>query len=398
MRGKAAALVVLALVVLAPAVARAGWREDFVGWSYDGKQFAYDEGNGCESDGYELCRVGGGDCDPGGYFEASEVVAPIAVPRPAGVEIAVHGKKLVVSAGGKQVSKALELHEAARTALVVKKVAFAPGDRAVAVTVEYEGKIESCAEHEIVEVFAVDVTPLHLEPPAANHARARARNIAGLAAMREGKWQAAIDAFGDAIGLDESFVIPHYNLASAASINGDVATVRRELRWLHASHAGAARRALAHGKTDPDLDFASIDPEVRTLLGEPPLPAAAADLVTERDGVWSSDGVTCKRPSTILTFAKGGTLMATLLSECKGKRTTRALAGHWSAGKKPGTLDLQLAKATPGLAAKATLGPVACDYYAAGDTEAASGPAGSCLTVAGGRALFRRGIPLAATK
>ena len=389
----------LALVVVAPAVARAGWREDFFGWSYDGKQFAYEAGNGCMDDGYELCPAAGGECKPGDYVETSALVAPIAAPRPAGVEIAVHGKKLVVRARGKQVTKTLEWHDTPRTAPVVKEVAFAPGYRAVAISLRYEGKYESCGEHEILEVFGVDVTSLHLKGPGANRGKARARNVAGLIAMRKGDWKGAIKAFDDAIELDESSVLPHYNLASVASIYGDVATVRRELRWLQASHGQAAQRALAKAKVDPDLDFASIDPEVRKLLGVPPLPTTAADRVTERDGVWSSDGVTCKSPSTILTFAKGGTLHVTVLAECHGKRTTHALEGHWSAGKKPGTLEVELAKEIPGLPVRATLGPTACDYYRPdGDQGDASGPAGSCLAVDGLDSIFRRGIPRTATK
>ncbi len=130
------------------------------------------------------------------------------------------------------------------------------------------------------------------------------------------EWKEAIAAYRAALAADPTYVTAHYYVASAASIVGDLATVRAELTWLEASTDKEARKVLKTALKDPDLDRASLDPEVRKLLGLPALDTLTPEQrLLERRGTWSiqfTGDSPCDEGSFItLVFKKGGKLTIT---------------------------------------------------------------------------------------
>ncbi|MCC6995821.1 MAG: hypothetical protein IT370_14520 [Deltaproteobacteria bacterium] len=115
---------------------------------------------------------------------------------------------------------------------------------------------------------------------------------------------------------DPTYVTAHYYIASAASVIGDFAVVRAELTWLKASTDKEAKKVLKTALKDPDLDRASVDPEVRKLLGLPALDTQTPEQrLLERRGTWSIQfrgDSPCDDGSFItLAFKKGGKLTIT---------------------------------------------------------------------------------------
>ena len=130
---------------------------------------------------------------------------------------------------------------------------------------------------------------------------------------KQKEWKEAIAAYRAALVADPSYVTAHYYIASAASIIGDLATVRAELTWLKASTDKEAKKVLKTALKDPDLDRASLDPEVRKLLGLPALETLTPEQrLLERRGTWSmgfrGDGMCGDGAFITMVFKKGGKL------------------------------------------------------------------------------------------
>lgn len=95
---------------------------------------------------------------------------------------------------------------------------------------------------------------------------AQAANRQGMRAYKAKDYATAKQHFGTALGQDESFPLPHYNLACVAALTGDAATARAQLAWLAGSPEPQARRTLRKALYDADLKSLVGDPAVRTLL------------------------------------------------------------------------------------------------------------------------------------
>src|SRR4051794_22287027 len=122
-------------------------------------------------------------------------------------------------------------------------------------------------------------TAARAEPVTAQrHQLAVAANTEGLRFYRANQLPRAAMRFRDATLLEPDYVLAHYNLACMASRLRDVATVVAELGWLRAAADPLAAAKLDKAKSDPDLDFASSLPAVRTVLALPPIdPRAPID-------------------------------------------------------------------------------------------------------------------------
>jgi hypothetical protein len=164
------------------------------------------------------------------------------------------------------------------------------------------------------------------------HALAIAANTEGLRFYRSNQLPRAAMRFRDATLLDAEYVLPHYNLACMASRLRDVGTLIAELGWLRASADPLAAAKLDKAKSDPDLDFASSLPAVRTLLGLPPIdPRAPIAWLSERRGVWSVELPTaeCATRTYSFAFAASGALSLTVREACNGA----ALRTHTFSGR-----------------------------------------------------------------
>lgn len=156
----------------------------------------------------------------------------------------------------------------------------------------------------------------------ARHALAVAANTQGLHLYRANQLPRAALRFHDATLLDPGYVLAHYNLACMASRLRDVGTVVAELAWLRGSSNPVAAAKLDKGLADPDSDFASSLPTVRTILGLAPLdPRAPLAWLGERRGTWSAELPTddCSVRSYTFAFDPSGGLLLTVREACGHK-------------------------------------------------------------------------------
>ena len=122
--------------------------------------------------------------------------------------------------------------------------------------------------------------------------RAKAKKLTNAAVKTfydAGEWRKAIAAYQKAVAEDPSYARVHYFIASAASIIGDLPTVRRELALVAAAAATdkEAAKLMKLAAKDPDLDRACSDPAVRKLLRMPELSTLTPEQrLLERRGVW----------------------------------------------------------------------------------------------------------------
>jgi hypothetical protein len=216
----------------------------------------------------------------------------------------------------------------------------------------------------------------------ADPAQGKKLNAQGMGKVAHQDWSGALELFEKAIAADPDNVLAHYNAASMESRLGQIDDAAADLAWLASSADPAAARALAHGKTDPDLDRASLDPRVRTAIGAPALASMSPDaIVAERSGAWGEDGSACAGPGLTLTFKKGGVLTVRTQWGCDATDVDTTEVGTW---KPKGTGVVLTTKKFFKGGAVATIGP--CDQ---------DKPAASCLLVTdgddGNDHAFRRG-------
>jgi hypothetical protein len=124
----------------------------------------------------------------------------------------------------------------------------------------------------------------------ARHRQAIAANTAGLRFFRAGQLPRSAFRFRDALALDPDYALAHYNLACVTSRLRETAAAVDELRWLATADDPVAEAKLDKARIDPDLDFVSVLPTVRELLGLAPF-AVDQPLawLAERHGVWSAE-------------------------------------------------------------------------------------------------------------
>jgi tetratricopeptide (TPR) repeat protein len=155
-----------------------------------------------------------------------------------------------------------------------------------------------------VAVILVAATAGHAE--AGDAKKAKALNAKGMKLYQKKKYEAAQKMFADAVAADPDMVIPHYNLASVAAIQDDVAAVVEQLTWLGASTDPAAKARLVKAKSDPDFQAVAGEPKVREMLGLPALDHLDASLLLEYGGVWSGIDMGCASAWEEYRFAKDG--------------------------------------------------------------------------------------------
>jgi hypothetical protein len=233
----------------------------------------------------------------------------------------------------------------------------------------------------------VSATALAKPEPPLNRKVAVAANTLGMQRYHAGEMAGAAEQFKVAIDSDASYVNAHYNLACVASRLGDGATAVRELGWLAADTDPASRGKLGKAKSDPDLDYVSALPNVRSQLGVQPFEKSRPSAwLAERSGVWSAElpDTLCSERSFTLTFHDDGTV---------GLRVRELCDGKIAEGEFHGTLSL-----TPVSVAiddwKAWPGPVPLTFSPCADQP---GAGGSCFVLAGARSQlgpFHRGLPL----
>lgn len=165
---------------------------------------------------------------------------------------------------------------------------------------------------------------------AADAAKAKQLNTEGMKLYGKKDYPAALASFTKAIAEDPTFVLAHYNAASMASLAGDFPRVVKELEWLTASKDASAAKALAQGKTDRDLDRASMHPRVRELVGLPPLDKVdLGELLTERGGLWGADASACAGLAVNAVFKKGGKVSIQSEFACDATDANQSETGTW---------------------------------------------------------------------
>ncbi len=129
---------------------------------------------------------------------------------------------------------------------------------------------------------------------------------------RNQEWAEAIAGYRAALAADPSYVTAHYYIASAASLLGDLPTVRSELGWMWASKDKEAKRLLKVALKDPDLQQARRDDDIRKLLGLLPVgPMTPTQRLLADGGVWTVDySWEFGHVLATLTFKPGGKVTA----------------------------------------------------------------------------------------
>jgi hypothetical protein len=131
---------------------------------------------------------------------------------------------------------------------------------------------EGSAPPAYLVVIALDGSTASAARPPTARERSRALNLEGMKLLKAGSLDEAQLQFIAATQADSSFSIAQYNLASVASLRKDSNTAVAAIQTVIelARSDPEAKRALAHAKSDHDLDFiASQSPYVAQLLGRP---------------------------------------------------------------------------------------------------------------------------------
>ena len=174
----------------------------------------------------------------------------------------------------------------------------------------------------------------------ADRKKALALHKKGIAAYEQRDYEGAMDLFRRAAAADQKLHRAHYHLAAMASILGDVDLVIAQIRHLKKEKGGVPKGLLLMAHGDPDFARASVDAEVRHLLGlETYARLTDADKVAEWGGVWSADGVACTTPAVTLRFSADGTVTGTIVETCEGKVVEKEQTGTWDVTSRSVTLD-----------------------------------------------------------
>jgi hypothetical protein len=100
--------------------------------------------------------------------------------------------------------------------------------------------------------------------------QAQALNVEGMKALTAKQLDDAQKKFEASTTADDSFMLAYYNLACTASLRQDRTTSIKALKVLAGSDDADAKKYLAKGLTDHDLDFIAQDPEGAKLLKRKP--------------------------------------------------------------------------------------------------------------------------------
>jgi len=307
-------LVVMVAIAVAPVTARAqAYIEKFIGWSKDNSFYAITEAGTDERDVPALCVSKRGvkpatwpkdiplpaDDDArgctetlDGVFEGQDaeklmtkvqalVVAPAGKP-PHGetdTEKKVGDGSIVevaISRGTKVLGRGyITLRDKTSALPDMIGTHWRADGLAVAVEAAYQPAADpgpGFGPPAYLVVIALDGSAASAPRPLTPREQSRAKNLEGMKLLKAGKLDEAQRQFTDATGADASDSLAQYNLASVASLRKDTNTAFKAIARVVdlASSDPEAKRALAHAKTDHDLDFvAAQSPYVAQLLGRP---------------------------------------------------------------------------------------------------------------------------------
>jgi hypothetical protein len=119
-------------------------------------------------------------------------------------------------------------------------------------------------------VLPLDGSAANAPTPKSKRQQAQALNVDGMKSLTTKKLDQAQKQFQQATEADDTFMLAYYNLACAASLRKDKAASLAALRSLASSDDKDAKKYLAQGLTDHDLDFIAQDPEGAKLLKRKP--------------------------------------------------------------------------------------------------------------------------------
>lgn len=162
-------------------------------------------------------------------------------------------------------------HRSVLAALIIlglvscKKPGDKPAATATAGSSETGAKATSAATTSAT-TSATTAAPSSAAAATADRAKAKTLNSQGMKAYRAKDFAAAAESFRAAIAADNSFALPHYNLACVASLTDDKVTARAELEWLFKSTDPQARRTLLKAGSDPDMAPLAKDPQAQKIL------------------------------------------------------------------------------------------------------------------------------------
>ncbi len=139
-----------------------------------------------------------------------------------------------------------------------------------------------------VMLIAVMLGLARAAPVDADPAAAKKANAAGMQAYKKKDYEAAQQLFEKAIAEAPGFVKAHYNRASMAALQFDVAPIVEEFAWLRAASAPEAARVLAKAKTDADFRGVALLDTARAAIGLPPVDDTPLDALLLGYGGWWS--------------------------------------------------------------------------------------------------------------
>ncbi|HEX8111956.1 MAG TPA: hypothetical protein VF516_29695 [Kofleriaceae bacterium] len=313
-------MLALAIVLHAGAARaqRRGYIDGFVGWSQDGSFFVMTTAGTDEMDVPVLCLSRRGvpsptwpkdvpvpdPDDPDGCTDRWDMMFPdntldaqhmvlkarqlVATPRHNGK--GPHGEdydlrrvrdgviEVAISRGGKRVARGFFELRLPKDPVPDAYEAFWRGDgRAVAIAAGYVPAKDpgpGFGPPRYLVVIPLDGSTANAQAPPSHRQRAQALNVEGLKLLAAKNLDAAQQKFQAATQEDDSFALAYYNLACAASLRKDKQTALGALHHLSAveDEDPVAKKSLAKGATDHDLDFIASDPEGAKLLkrGSPP--------------------------------------------------------------------------------------------------------------------------------
>lgn len=298
-------------MLLSPRLALAHQQETFAGWSADLTAYGYSSVN--DGDGGEdlvLCRSDpstpspswpkgisqperGSACshtpqDESGIYRGGAqrqklldayLVGPVVAKRgPKGERVTLQksGESYTITAGANSFTRVVDVEELGESAQIAT-MWWRPDGRAVAYLV--------VGRSQLVFVNAMDGGAS--ESPA--RLAAMAANARGMGRYKVKDWSSASRELRAAIALDESWAMPHYNLACVAALQRDVVGTVEQLEWLTRSSDPAARARLQKALTDPDFALVRDDAKVQAVLrakpATKPVPSAAGSALTRRIGL-----------------------------------------------------------------------------------------------------------------
>ncbi|HEY1101437.1 MAG TPA: hypothetical protein VGF99_21035, partial [Myxococcota bacterium] len=218
--------------------------------------------------------------------------------------------------------------------LKVGEILWRADGKAAAIVLEQAKKADkgSIAERRVV---LADVSSLIAGSPAGRKlAQAKLKEADAL--LKKRNWSDAGRVLDEAIAADPSSAQARYQRAAADAQSGvGMSTMIEHLTWLkaNADKNAQAKKLLDGAAKDKAFDAWAGEPDVRALIGLPAVKDMTPQArLSERGGVWTRQGATCKTPWLTMSFDKGDKGTLEVAESCKGKKTKAKQGFSWKAG------------------------------------------------------------------